>query len=44
VKDFAVADPAGILTLYPVLSADGRSIVYNVARGLSNLHLVDGLK
>jgi hypothetical protein len=44
VKDLVVADPAGILFVRPLVSADGRTFVYNYTRGPSNLYLLDGLK
>jgi dipeptidyl aminopeptidase/acylaminoacyl peptidase len=44
VKDFVVPDPAGILSAWPLVSADGRTFVYNWQRGLNSLYLVDGLE
>ena len=44
VTNFSPADPAGIVFVYPVVAADGRSYIYNFARHLSNLYVVDGLR
>jgi hypothetical protein len=44
VKDLVVPDPAGITSVWPLVSADGRTFVYNYQRGLSNLYLIGGLK
>jgi hypothetical protein len=44
IKELVVADPAGILFVRPLISADGRTFVYNYTRGMSDLNLLDGLK
>jgi eukaryotic-like serine/threonine-protein kinase len=44
-KEIAPADPAGAQINNPILfTPDGKSYAYNVARTLSQLYLVDGLK
>jgi hypothetical protein len=44
VKELVVPDPAGILSVDPWVSADGRTFGYNWKRGLNYLALMGGLK
>jgi len=37
-------DQVGLVYLYPFVSADGRAYAYSLARCLSSLYLVEGLK
>jgi len=43
-KEIRPADQAGLVYVAPVVSADGRAYAYSLARCLSSLYLVDGLK
>ena len=45
-KELIPADPAGVSqgNIFPVLTPDGKSWAYSVARILSRLYLVEGLK
>lgn len=43
-REITPADPTGILSFWPLLSADGRSYVYSFWRSLSSLYLVEGLR
>ena len=43
-REIAPADPAGIITMSTLLSADGETYAYNFWRSLSNLYVVEGLK
>ena len=43
-KEIAPSDPAGILSIRPLIARDGRSYVYGYSRVLSILYVVQGLK
>jgi hypothetical protein len=43
-REITPTDPTGILSFWPLLSADGRSYAYNFWRGLASLYLVEGLR
>ena len=43
-REITPADPTGILSFWPLLSADGRSYAYNFWRSLSSLYLVEDLR
>jgi len=43
-REITPADPTGILSFSPLLSADGRAYAYNFWRSLSSLYLVEGLR
>jgi len=43
-REITPADPTGILSFRPLLSADGRSYVYSFWRSLSRLYVVEGLQ
>jgi Tol biopolymer transport system component len=45
VREISPADPAGLLGMRPIqITPDGRTVVYSLARKLSELYVIDGLK